>query len=170
MFEERIGPRYSSFDHKGWHFVLLDSIGTKPGGRDFIGHVDEDQLAWLKSDLAKMPRGAPLVVVTHVPLVSGVLQIVADPWKTPETYLTTNGRDVLEVLWPYQPKAVLQGHTHIREKVIYRDCQFITSGAVCGNWWKGAREGNPEGFGVVTIRDGKVDWRYETYGFVADPA
>ena len=77
---------------------------------------------------------------------------------------------MLEILWPYRPKAVLQGHTHIREKVIYRDCQFLTSGAVCGNWWKGAREGHPEGFAVITVRNGQVDWRYETYGFVADPA
>jgi Icc protein len=130
MFEERIGSRYSSFDHKGWHFVLLDSIGTKPAGRDFIGYVDEEQLAWLKSDLANIRPGTPLVVVTHVPLISGVMQIVPDPWKTAETYLTTNAREVLELLWPYQPKAVLQGHTHIREKVTYRDCQFITSGAV----------------------------------------
>lgn len=168
MFAERVGPRYSSFDHKGWHFVLLDSIGTKPGGRDFIGHVDEEQIDWLKNDLAKMPRGANLVVCTHVPLVSGAMQILPDPWKTAETYLVTNARDVLEILWPYQPKAVLQGHTHIREKVVYRGCQFLTSGAVCGNWWKGARETHPEGFGVITVHgNGQLDWRYETYGFVA---
>jgi 3',5'-cyclic AMP phosphodiesterase CpdA len=168
MFEERIGPRYSSFTHNGWHFVLLDSIGTKTGGRDFTGHVDDEQLAWLQSDLASMPHGAPLVVVTHVPLISAVMQIVPDPWKTAETYLTTNAREVLDVLWPYQPRAVLQGHTHIREKVIYRDCEFITSGAVCGNWWKGPREGHPEGFGVIRVRDGKLEWSYETYGFVSD--
>ncbi len=171
MFEERIGPRFSSFTHKGWHFVLLDSIGTKPGGRDFIARVDDDQLAWLKADLAKMPPRTPLVVVTHVPLVSGAMQILPDPWKTAETYLVTNALAVLEILWPYRPKAVLQGHTHIREKVVYRDCQFITSGAVCGNWWKGAREGHPEGFGVVTVGgNGQLDWRYETYGFKAEPA
>jgi Icc protein len=170
MFEERIGPRYSSFDHKGWHFVLLDTIGTAATGRDFIGHVDEDQLAWLKSDLTRMRPNSPLVVFTHVPLASAAMQLVPDPWKTAETYLTTNAREVLEVLWPYQPKAVLQGHTHIREKVVYRGCQFITSGAVCGNWWKGARDGHPEGFAVITVRNGQIDWQYETYGFVADPA
>ncbi len=103
-------------------------------------------------------------------LVSAVLQIVADPWKTAETYLVTNAREVLEILWPYHPKLVLQGHTHIRESVTYNGCQFVTSGAVCGNWWKGSREGHPEGFGVLTVRGGKIDWRYETYGFVADPS
>jgi len=169
MFEDRIGPTFSSFDYKGWHFVLLDSIGATPG-RDYIGLIDSGQLDWMRADLARMNPGTPLVVITHIPLVSAVLQIVADPWKTAETYLVTNAHEVLEVLWPYRPKMVLQGHTHIRESVTYNGCQFITSGAVCGNWWKGPREGHPEGFGVLTVRGEKIDWRYETYGFVADPS
>ena len=72
-----------------------------------------------------MRPGTPLVVATHVPLVSGVLQIAADPWKTAETYLVTNSREVLEVLWPYRPKAVLQGHTHIRETILYDGCRSL---------------------------------------------
>jgi 3',5'-cyclic AMP phosphodiesterase CpdA len=168
MFVDRIGPRYASFDHKGWHFVLLDSIGSRPG-QDFIGIVDDDQLTWLKNDLAHLSTGTPLVVVTHVPLASSVLQLVADSWKTADTYLVTNAREVLELLWPYKPIAVLQGHTHIRETVEYNGCRFITSGAVCGNWWKGPREGHPEGFGLVTVHNGELTWRYQTYGFVASP-
>jgi Icc protein len=170
MFEDRIGQRYSSFDYKGWHFVLLDSIATGIPGREFVGFVDEEQLVWLRTDLARMKPGSHLVVVTHIPLVSSVLQLVADPGRAADIYLVTNARDVLEVLWPFRPKMVLQGHTHIRETVTYKGCQFITSGAVCGNWWKGARDGHPEGFAVVTVRGNEIQWRYETYGFVADPS
>ncbi len=164
IFEERIGKRYSAFRYRGWHFVLLDSIGSK-GGRDFVGHVDAEQLEWLKGEL-RGTRGK-LIVVTHVPLVSGVMQVVEDPWKSSETYLVTNAREVLEILWPHEPVAVLQGHTHIRETLHYRGCQFITSGAVCGNWWKGPRESHPEGFGVLTVQGGNLTWRYETFGFRA---
>jgi 3',5'-cyclic AMP phosphodiesterase CpdA len=167
MFEDRIGPLYRSFDHEGWHFVLLDSIGVQAG--NFYGTVDDDQLTWLENDLARMPAGAPLIVVTHIPLASSVLQFVADPGKKVKWYLVANAREVVELLWPYKPKLVLQGHTHVREVVTYNGCQFITSGAVCGNWWKGAREGHPEGFGVVTVRGGNATWRYETYDFVASP-
>jgi Icc protein len=167
MFEDRIGARYSSLDYKGWHFVLLDSIGSKPG-REFIGMIDEEQLAWLRTDLERMKPGSSLVVISHIPLVSSVLQLVADPGRAADIYLVTNARDVLEVLWPYRPKMVLQGHTHIREEVVYKGCHFITTGAVCGNWWKGPREGHPEGFGVLTVRGSLIEWRYETYGFVAD--
>jgi 3',5'-cyclic AMP phosphodiesterase CpdA len=170
MFEDRIGPLYSSFDYRGWHFVLLDSIRNGIPGKEFIGFVDEPQIAWLKDDLARMKPGSKLAVVTHIPLVSAVLQLVPDPWKTAEIYLVTNAPAVLDVLWPYKPQLVLQGHTHIRETVTYNGCQFITSGAVCGNWWKGPRDGHPEGFGVVSVRGDAVQWRYETYGFVADKA
>jgi predicted phosphodiesterase len=74
----------------------------------------------------------------------------------------------LDVFAGYRLRAVLQGHTHIRENVTYDGCQFITSGAVCGNWWKGARLGHPEGFAVVTVSgEGDVRWEYRTYGFKA---
>jgi hypothetical protein len=64
-----------------------------------------------------MKPGSRLAVVTHIPLVSSVLQLVPDPWKTAEIYLVTNAQDMLNVLWPYKPRLVLQGHTHIRETV-----------------------------------------------------
>ena len=166
MYEDKIGKRYYSFAHKGWRFLVLDSIGSTPAG-GFEGRVDEQQIDWLRAELASIGTNTPLVVTTHVPFVSGVLQIVPDPGATPANYLVANARQVLEVLAPYRLKAVLQGHTHIRETVIYNGCQFITSGAVCGNWWKGARLGHPEGFGVLKVKGDEISWRYETYGFAA---
>ena len=166
LFEDKIGKRYYSFAHKGWHFVVLDSIGiTATGG--FEGRVDEAQLDWLKSELVSIGTRTPLVVTTHIPLMSSVLQIVPDQGAKPQTYLVINARQVLDMLAPYKLKAVLQGHTHIRETVLYNGCQFITSGAICGNWWKGARLGHPEGYGVLTVKGDDIAWRYETYGFVA---
>ncbi len=61
--------------------------------------------------------------------------------------------------------AVLQGHTHINETVWWRDTPYITSGAVCGNWWRGSRWGTPEGFTVLELAGGAAHWRYETYGW-----
>ena len=170
MFEDRVGPLYSSFDYRDWHFVLLDSIGNHVPGKEFIGYVDPAQIEWLKADLARMKAGSKLAVVTHIALASAVMTLVPDPWKTNEIYLVTNGQDVLDVLWPYKPRLVLQGHTHINETVTYRGCQFVTTGAVCGNWWKGPRDGHPEGFNLVTVRGDEVRTRYETFGFTADKA
>jgi hypothetical protein len=62
---------------------------------------------------------------------------------------------------------VLQGHTHVNEVVYWRNVPYITSGAVCGNWLKGSRWGTPEGFTVVELSHGKIEWRYEAYGWIS---
>lgn len=167
MFEDKIGPRYRSFTHKGVHFILLDSVEITPGG-SFQGGIDAEQLAWLKADLATNGPTAPVVITTHIPLVTGATQILSagDNWRTS---VIRNGREVLDVLWKYNVKMVLQGHTHIVENVEYNGCQFITSGAVCGNWWKGKRLSHAEGYGVIEVTGDKFQWSYHTYGFEADP-
>jgi predicted phosphodiesterase len=81
------------------------------------------------------------------------------------TMTVANAPDVLQIFENANVLAVLQGHTHVNEVVNYRNMQYITSGAVCGNWWRGPRMGTPEGFTVVSLRQGKISWRYETYGF-----
>ena len=167
IFEDKIGRRYSSFMHKGWQFITLDSIYLT-NDRSFVGRIDDEQLAWLAGELAGIPKSRPMIVATHIPLVTGFPQYAES--KAPLATLTVgNAREVLNLLWPYNLKAVLQGHTHVREIIKYSGCQFITSGAVCGNWWRGLRMGHPEGFGVLRVHNGEVEWRYETYGFHADP-
>jgi 3',5'-cyclic-AMP phosphodiesterase len=166
-FEERFGRRYRSFDHQGWHFVMLDSVMV--ANRNFTGGIDPEQLQWLKRDLAALAPRTPIIAVTHIPLVSAALQILPDPWKTADTYLIKNSVEVLEAFGPYNLKAVLQGHTHICEMVVHRGVQFLTSGAVCANWWKGPRLGHSEGFAVLRVRGESVEWSYKTYGWVPVP-
>jgi 3',5'-cyclic AMP phosphodiesterase CpdA len=165
MFEDRVGPRYSSFDHQGWHFIQLDSIGTKNGG--YIGHIDEAQFDWLKGDLEKTGKTRPVVLTTHIALVTSMVQFLAPQGQPTEGWVIANTFDVLKLLAGYNVKAVLQGHTHVREIVDYNGCQYITSGAVSGNWWKGLRLGHPEGFGVLHAKGDKLTWEYKTYGWNA---
>jgi Icc protein len=164
IFEDRIGKRYFSFVHKNWQFFFLDSIFLT--GHSFVGRIDDDQLSWLQSELKSTPADRPLVLITHVPLVTAFPQYATSP-APPETLHVVNAREVLEMFRPLNLKAVLQGHTHVREKVVYNGCQFITSGAVCGNWWRGARFGHPEGFGLLTVHNDELSWEYLTYGFRA---
>ena len=67
----------------------------------------------------------------------------------------------------YKLKAVLQGHTHVREVVEYNGCRYITPGAVCGNWWKGAFKGSPEGFAVLKVRGEEIACEFRSYGWQA---
>jgi hypothetical protein len=40
--------RHYSFDHKGWHFMVLDSIQPIEGG-SYRGRIDAGQMAWITS-------------------------------------------------------------------------------------------------------------------------
>lgn len=56
---QRSGPLYYSFDHAGWHFIVLHTIERK----DVEIRIPEPQLAWLRADLGS--SGAPTVVLMH---------------------------------------------------------------------------------------------------------
>lgn len=170
MYKKRLGQgkTYYSFDHKGWHFVMLDAIGFTEE-RKYIGDVDSVQLEWLKADLARIGTQTPVVISTHIPLIS-----VAGQMKNGGTAalsasaIVTNSNSVIKQCERNNLKLVLQGHLHIVEEIIFRDTHFITGGAVSGNWWKGLRDGFPEGFVVVDVSDNTFTWRYETFGWQAE--
>jgi len=167
LFEDRLGqPRYQSFDHKGWHFILLDSVQIGQE-KNWFGLIDAEQLHWLASDLKKTGTQTPIVVLTHMPLASAMGQFFGGPSEGLKTLLITNPRPVLDLFEGYKLKAVLQGHTHVREVVAYNGCHYITPGAVCGNWWKGAFKGSPEGFAVFTVKGDELSWEFRTYGWQA---
>jgi len=167
MFEDRIGKTYYSFDHKGWHFVVLDSIHPTED-RTWEGRVDEAQVAWLKDDLARVGAKTPVIGVIHVPLVTAFATYAPRDASPPSKYNTLTVENAPEVLAAFEGHnvvVVLQGHTHVNEAVEHNKVRYITCGAVSGNWWHGARMGFPEGFTVVSVRNGAVSTRYETYGF-----
>ena len=165
-FEDHIGKLYYSFDHKGVHFIVLDSIGITPD-RSYQGLVDAAQVQWLAADLKAQPAGAPIIVCTHMPLVSAVACYTPAP-KVPRPWngnTVSNAWEVIKLLESVNVLGVLQGHWHINERVDFHGVTYLTCGAVCGNWWHGTHMGTPEGYTVVSVRGGKMSTRYETYGF-----
>lgn len=168
LFGDRFGKPYYSFDHKGHHFLVLDSIGLT-SDRSYEGRIDADQVDWIKQDLAALPQGTPVIVSVHIPLVTAFDSYVPVPATPPAHHgmSVANSAEVIKLFEGHNVLGVLQGHTHINERVEWHGVPYITCGAVSGNWWKGIRMGTPEGFTVVTIADGKLATRYETYGFKA---
>jgi|SRR5579863_963173 len=166
LFEAEIGPRHYSFTHKGWLFIVLDSIGITPE-RQYTGIVDAEQLAWLRRELELAGRTAPVVVISHMPLFTAYMQYGSlTQVLARDALVVTNATEVAAILDGYNVKAVLQGHIHVREVIDNnKGCRYITSGAVCGNWWRGPRDGHPEGFARITISGGNLHWQYYTYGF-----
>ena len=96
-FRENFGETRYTFDHKGVHFIALDNV-SDPGAR-----LGDEQLAWLAADLAKQPKDARIVVLTHRPLFD-----LAPAWD----WATRDGDKAVELLMPYQNVVVFYGHIH----------------------------------------------------------
>jgi hypothetical protein len=96
-FKEIFGPTYYTFDHKGVHFITLDNV-SDPGAS-----LGEEQLAWLKNDLAKQSKDARIVVLTHRPLFD-----LVPKWD----WATRDGTKAIDLLMPYTNATVFYGHIH----------------------------------------------------------
>lgn len=164
-FLQRFGleKAYQSFEHEGWHFVLLDTIGIT-GERGYEGRIDAEQLAWLADDLAAANR--PTVVVGHIPVFTHYLQWTrgSEP-GLPGGIAVTNAHELVEVLVRYPVKLVLAGHLHINEVFQYKGIEFANVGAVSGDWWRGEHEDFHEGYAMLDFEGDQVKWSYVDYGW-----
>ncbi len=122
-WRKQLGPDHYSFDHKGVHFVVLNSILTyddwvnkwggpmermqqmarldNPQGSPFM--VGEAQRQWLKQDLEKVDKNTPVVVLSHSPL-----QKIYKGWN----FWTDDAEQVQALLKPFRKVSVLYGHVH----------------------------------------------------------
>lgn len=167
-WQKRLGlkQRFASFDHKGWRFITLDSVQVDNTGK-WWGEIDAEQMTWLDTLLRGTEKTQPIVVLTHVPLLTihGLYVNGTTEAMTSGT-IVKNGKEFKEMIQGRNVKAVLQGHTHVVEECDYLGTRYITTGAVSGEWWKGPRLGvHPEGFGVVTVTGSDFNYRYVPYGW-----
>lgn len=168
MYDNRLGKRFYSFSHKGWLFIILDSVDDT-GEDSYIGKVSEDQLEWLKSLLAETDTLIPIAVSVHIPLLTTFLQYTYGPLEcNSETLVVTNAHEVLDLFRGHNLKLVLQGHTHYLEDVFVDGIHFVSGGAVSARWWKGPNRGLEEGFLMVHLNGEDISWDYMDYGWEAD--
>ncbi len=169
-FRDKLGvPRtYRSFDALGVHFIFLDAIHLTDDELKFHGVVNEEQLAWLDEDLAALPEATPIILVTHIPLLTVFYQATRGTVEAPPANrVVVNNREVLQRFEGRNLMLVLQGHLHVNEWHRWRGATFVTGGAVCGKWWRGPWQGTEEGFGTLTLHPDRVDWSYLDYGWTA---
>jgi predicted phosphodiesterase len=161
LFEEYINPSYYSFDHKGWHFIVLNSAQICNGKYC----VDEAQKQWLANDLSKTDDETPIVVSTHVPFLSVYYPALNGKYTDADTF--SNFKEIWILFEEKNLKLVLQGHMHLYEEIKVKGVQFITAGAVSAAWWGGSYHGTEEGFLKVNIDGDHFNWEYVDYGWDA---
>lgn len=164
MYKRYLGDTYYSFDHKGWHFIVLNSLGVSEEKR-YTAVVDSVQLAWLKNDLIGVSRQTPVVLVTHIPLVTARGIITGNP----AGHHVGNSSEVLAALEDHNLKLILQGHIHWKEHGQVNDrFQYLTGGSIAGNGWKGRRHDTKEGFVLLHVDGDDFRWEYIDHGWEAE--
>jgi predicted MPP superfamily phosphohydrolase len=165
MYEKRIGPLYYSFLHKGWKFMVINSI-EDTGKDSYTALVDSVQMAWIKEELKNTDPETPIVISTHIPFVSAMTQVLGGSTVPNDSSLVVyNSKEVVAQFKDHNLRLVLQGHLHVLEEININGVQYITSGAVCGAWWNGPYNWSEEGFLYLTFVKNDFTWRYVDYGW-----
>lgn len=153
-WKELFGEPTYSFDHKGVHFVVLNSIHEKDfwtplgltpmermkivagldDGRQSRFEVGEEQRNWLKRDLDRFAKDQPVVVFSHSPLYKYYRN-----WN----FWTDDADQVQDILKKFNHVTVVHGHTH--QMLSNRIGNIHFHGMLSTAWpWPYAPEGLPK--------------------------
>ncbi len=160
-WKDLFGADRYSFDHKGIHFVTLNSVVEEDfwterkltpmqrmktvagldnhGQRSFT--VGAEQRKWLEQDLAKLDASTPLIVFSHSPLYK-----LYKNWN----FWTDDADEVQAILKRFDQVVVVHGHTHQLLTNRIQNIQF--HGMLSTAWpWPYAPQGLPQ----LTIQMGR---------------
>ncbi|MEN3185285.1 MAG: calcineurin-like phosphoesterase family protein [Atribacterota bacterium] len=176
-YTKMVMPPYYAFNVGNVHFVVLDNVVWD--GKAYYGAISEEQLNFLKNDLAMVPADNLLVIAMHIPLISYMD-------RNAEKHQVKNREDLFTLL---QGRKVLflAGHTHTLER-LYPETTIdgwspnlpfpqIIPGAACGSWWSGPkdkyaipfayqRDAAPKGYMIFEFEG--ANWK-ETYKVLNQP-
>jgi 3',5'-cyclic AMP phosphodiesterase CpdA len=190
VWQEFFGKPTYSFDHKGVHFIVLNSVIVEdywsepkmtpmermkfmaqldnPQGRPFT--VGDAQRNWLKEDLSKIKKDTPLIIFSHSPLYK-----YYKSWN----FWTDDAEEVQKILSPFKSVTVIHGHTH--QLLSNKIGNIFFHGMLSTAWpWPYASEGIPKltiqmeradpfsqfdacGWGKASVSDGMVDKTYNLW-------
>jgi len=66
----KLDRTYYSFDALGYRVFVLDSINVIRGKLHYQGLIGPAQMEWLSEELLKTPKDMPIVMVSHIPLLT----------------------------------------------------------------------------------------------------
>ena len=142
-YQEFFGPLNYAFDHKGVHFIGMNSIlvpdfWTKAGlspeqRRDWfmplnspvpgVWGTDERQREWLKKDVARLPASTPIVIFTHSPLWDYYPR-----WN----FQVSDSKEIRATLAKFTSVMAFHGHVH---HTVYNKIGNLTSiGTMSTSW------------------------------------
>ncbi len=150
----RTGPLYYSFDHGGWHFVVLHTIERT----DVDVRVPEPQVAWLRADLAS--GDAPTVVFMHH---SASEQHLEDSRWWPGRSHIALVRERAELRRAFEEsgrvRAVFNGHVHWNHLDVIAGIPYVTIQSLIENLDDDAPGRVAAAHAVVRLADRRITVR-----------
>jgi 3',5'-cyclic AMP phosphodiesterase CpdA len=153
----KIPHRYYHFTKKNWHFIILDGNNSKIS-------LDQEQYDWLEAELAKIPANAPVLLMSHFPIL-GTTQVLVGGGHS-------DCKKLKDLFYKHKDKVriCLSGHNHLSDHTSYNGVLYCCNGAMSGFWWgKGDAESagpgyyleTPPGYAMLKLyEDGTVENEY----------
>jgi hypothetical protein len=162
-FNHFFGPSTYAYEYGQVVFIDLNNIFFKGDGKS-ISHFTDDQLAFVKNYLAKVPADKLIVLMMHAPVI-----------------ICDNREKLFELIQDRDYTFSISGHAHEQMNFfVSRDQGWkgksphhhLVNGTVCGSWWCGTtdevgiphatmNDGAPNGYSVITFDGNKYSVRYK---------
>ena len=158
----KIPHRYYSFTKKNWHFIVLD-------GNNSNISLDQEQYNWLQGELEKIPPSAPVLLMSHYPIL-GTTQVLVGGGHS-------DCKKLKDLFYKHRDKVkiCLSGHNHLSDQTEYNNVLYCCNGAMSGFWWgKGDAESagpgyyleTPPGYAILNLyADGTVENEYFPHAY-----
>lgn len=163
-YRSQFGPDYYSYDAGDVHVVSLNTVQYSQGAPyngTYNGGIDDEQLAWLRQDIANTPEDKLIVLATHIPLLN---------WhdQGSDRHQVDQVQAIHDIIGD-RPAVAFGGHSHTLEVMREGDSMegwkslygvdelpfdHITAGAISGDWYTGRV--TEAGYPTALQRDGAV--------------
>lgn len=171
-------PNYYSFNLGKVHYVVLDDIYYLniayddedygegiAGSRNYRGNITDEQMQWLRKDLALVDYDTPVVVCLHIPA-----------WSLNDNFTISarldNTYTLCSLLNKYKEAHIVSGHNHCNYTVRSTNFPHVTEhniAATCGSLWQSAiftghhicHDGSPAGYQRWTVKGDDLQWYFK---------
>lgn len=172
-FEAHFGPSNYAFNYGKVHFIVLDDI-LYPDPRDsggYWGGFREDQLTFVKNDLAFVPKDHLVVIALHIPIFD----------EGYDSFRISDRDALFDLLKEYPNSLSLSAHTHLQRHDFFHEesgwkqkqpHHHYNVGTTSGDWYRGKlnengipvsrmRDGTPKGYAFIDFKGNTYEIRYK---------
>jgi hypothetical protein len=184
-YRQNISPSFYSFNLGKAHYAVLDDIvyvntcnpstsynDGVAGDRDYNRYITDEQLEWLRKDLALVTdKSTPVFILVHIP--NWKLTSSAGTYTATANLTNSSADAVARAVAAFDNVHILSGHTHYNytaNPAAYPNIKEHNIAAVCATWWWTGKltgrhicvDGTPGGFATFDIDGRDIAWKYRS--------